>query len=97
MIRHVTIFSWVPEATEEAKQAVADRLGALPPLMTGLVAFTCGADAGLVEGNGDFAVVADFEDGASYFGYRDHPAHQDVVRNVTGPITRERRTIQFSH
>jgi hypothetical protein len=96
MIRHVTVFRWVPEATDEARRLVAERLAALPPLMTGMPRFTIGSDLGLVEGNADFAVVADFEDAAAYFRYRDHPAHQEIIRHVTGPITRERHTVQMT-
>lgn len=96
MIRHVTTFSWTPEAAKEARELVTERLTALSPQLTGLVSFTCGPDLGLVEGNGDFVVVADFEDAASYFAYRDHPVHQDIIAAVTGPITRQRMTVQFS-
>lgn len=96
MIRHVTLFRWVPGATDEARSLVAERLSALPPLMTGMLAFTIGSDLGLVGGNADFAVVADFEDAAAYIRYRDHPAHTEIVRNVTGPITRERHSVQMS-
>lgn len=96
MIRHVTVFSWVPDASEEARKLVAERLNGLSALLTGLVSFTCGDDAGLVDGNGDFAVVADFEDADSYFAYRDHPVHQEIIRTVTGPLTRQRLTVQFS-
>ncbi len=96
MIRHVTVFSWIPEATEEARRLVAERLAALPDQMSGLVSYSVGHDIGLAEGNGDFAVVADFEDAAAYFAYRDHPAHQEVVKTVTGPITRQGLTVQLS-
>jgi hypothetical protein len=95
MIRHVTLFAWVPEATHEQKQRVADELRALAPLMTGLHAFDVGPDAGIVEGNFDFAVVADFDDAQSYLAYRNHPAHRAVVERVTSPITRERVSVQY--
>ncbi len=95
MIRHVTLFAWIPEATNQQKQQVADGLRALPPLMTGLRAFLVGPDAGIIDGNFDFAVVADFDDAQSYLGYRNHPAHRAVVEQVTGPITRERVSVQY--
>jgi len=62
MIRHVVVFAWVPEATDQQKQQVADELRKLPPLMTGLRAYHFGPDAGIIDGNFDFAVVADFDD-----------------------------------
>ncbi len=95
MIRHVTLFAWVPEATDEQKQRVAEELRALAPLMTGLRAFHAGPDAGIIEGNFDFAVVADFDEARSYLAYRNHPAHRAVVERVTSPITRERVSVQY--
>jgi hypothetical protein len=57
MIRHVVVFAWVPDATDQQKQRVADDLRKLPPLMTGLRAYHFGPDAGIIDGNFDFAVV----------------------------------------
>ena len=59
MIRHVTLFAWIPEATDDQKQQVVTELMTLPPLLSGLRAFDIGPDAGIVAGNFDFAVVAD--------------------------------------
>ena len=95
MIRHVVLFSWIDEATQEQKQRVEVELRALPPLITGLHAYKVGADAGIVEGNFDFAVVGDFEDAASYLAYRDHPAHRAVIEETTQPITRSRVAVQY--
>jgi hypothetical protein len=95
MIRHVTLFAWIPEATENQKQQVVDELRALPPLLSGLCAYHVGPDAGIIEGNFDFAVVADFEDAESYLAYRNHPAHLAVVQQVTAPITKERVSVQY--
>jgi len=95
MIRHVALFTWTPEATDEQKQQVPKELMTLPPLLSGLRAFHVGPDAGIIEGNFDFAVVADFDDAESYLGYRHHPAHRAIIEQVTSPITRERATIQY--
>ena len=95
MIRHVVLFAWIPEATDKQKQQVAEELGALPPLLTGLRSFHAGPDAGIIEGNFDFAVVADFEDTESYLAYRNHPAHRAVVDQVINPITKDRVAVQY--
>ncbi|HEY7147293.1 MAG TPA: Dabb family protein [Streptosporangiaceae bacterium] len=95
MIRHVVLFAWTAEATQAQRQQVADELSALPPLMKGLVSYRIGADAGLVDGNADFAVVADFEDAASYLAYRDHPAHQAVISEFIRPIAAQRMSLQY--
>ncbi len=95
MIRHVVVITWTPEATEQQKQQVSAELAALPPLLKGLVNYSFGLDAGLAEGNANFAVVADFEDADSYLAYRTHPAHLDVMNRAITPISAQRRAVQF--
>ena len=95
MIRHVVVFAWVPEATDQQKQQVADELRKLPPLMTGLRAYHFGPDAGIIDGNFDFAVVADFDDADSYIGYRDSDVHQDIIRRFSRPNTKPRAAVQY--
>jgi Stress responsive A/B Barrel Domain len=62
MIRHVVMFRWTPEATDEQKQQVAAELRRLPGLLPVLRAYHVGPDLGLVRENLEFAVVADFDD-----------------------------------
>jgi hypothetical protein len=95
MIRHVVLFTWVPEATDQQKQQVAEELRKLPPLMTGLRAYDVGPSARIIEGNFDFAVVADFDDADSYLAYRSHPAHRAAIDQAITPIVRERALIQY--
>jgi len=95
MLRHVVLFAWIPEATDKQKHQAAEELRALPPLMTGLVSFHVGPDAGIIEGTFDFALVADFEDAESYLAYRNHPAHRAVVEQVINPIAKERVAVQY--
>jgi Stress responsive A/B Barrel Domain len=45
--------------------------------------------------NFDFAVVADFEDAASYLAYRDHPAHRAVINECITPIRQDRASVQY--
>lgn len=95
MLRHVVLFAWTPEATGEQKQQVIDELLSLPPLMTGLRAFDVGPDAGVVDGNADFALVADFDDVPSYLAYRNHPTHRAIIDQVINPIIKSRVAIQY--
>jgi hypothetical protein len=95
MLRHVVLFGWVPEATDEQKQQVIDELRSLPPLMSGLRSFHVGPDAGVVDGNADFALVADFDDTASYLAYRNHPTHRAIIDQVINPIIKNRVAIQY--
>ena len=79
MIRHVVMFRWTPEATQEQKQRVTTELARLPALVPSLRAYRLGADLGLNPGNFDYAVTADFDDADGYLAYRDHPEHRAIV------------------
>ena len=95
MIRHVVMFTWTPEATPAQKERVLTELRTLPPLMAGLRAYHAGPDAGLVPGNFDFAVVADFDDTDSYLAYRDNPEHKDIISRFSGPHAKSRAAVQY--
>lgn len=95
MLRHVVLFRWVEEATDDEKTAVAEGLGRLPPLIPELRDYRFGHDAGLVEGNWEFAVVADFDDVAGWRAYRDHPEHRRVIDEHIQPVVAERAALQF--
>lgn len=93
--RHVVMFSWTDEATDEQKRAVAERLSALPGRIPQISGFDLGTDAGVNPGNHDFVVVADFADRDAYLVYRDDPAHQAVVEECVKPILASRAAIQY--
>lgn len=95
MIRHVAVFTWDDEMTGEMEQQLAAELTALAPKLAGLRSYHCGPDAGLVEGNFDFAVVADFDDAAAYLAYRDNPEHQEIISRLSGPHANSRAGLQY--
>jgi Stress responsive A/B Barrel Domain len=95
MIRHVVLFHWKPEVTDEQKRFVATELAALPTLVPTIRAFALGADAGINEGNANFVVTADFDDEAGYLAYRDDPEHRAIVTRHLGPLVANRTAIQF--
>jgi heme-degrading monooxygenase HmoA len=95
MIRHVVLFGWDEEMTEEMEQQFAAELTALAPKLPGLRSYHAGADAGLIEGNFDFAVVADFDDADSYLAYRSNAEHQDIIRRLSAPHARTRASVQY--
>ena len=95
MFRHVVLFTWTDGMTDEMEAQFAAELTALAPTLPGVRAYQAGPDAGLVEGNFDFAVVADFDDAASYVAYRDHPAHQDIISRYSRPHAKSRAAVQY--
>ena len=46
MIRHVVLFTWKPEATEEQKGAVHAELAKMPPAIDAIRAYKYGRDVG---------------------------------------------------
>ena len=95
MIRHMVLFRWIPEATQEQRQRVVTELGRLSALLPTLRAYRIGPDLGLVEGNFDFAVAADFDDLDGYLAYRDNPAHRAVIAEFIRPIAAQRAAAQY--
>ncbi|MEM8903677.1 MAG: Dabb family protein, partial [Actinomycetota bacterium] len=95
VIRHVVMFRWSGEASDEAKQAVADGLAALPAAIPEIRRYEFGPDAGLREGNWDFVVVGDFDDVAGYQRYAADERHQSVISEHIAPIISERAAVQY--
>jgi hypothetical protein len=95
MIRHTALFTWKLEATEDEKQRVTKEVAKLPSMVPSVRAFASGPDAGLNQGNFDFAVTADFDDQAGYLAYRDDPGHREIVQRYLMPILDKRAAVQF--
>jgi Stress responsive A/B Barrel Domain len=95
MFRHVVILRWKESATAEERRAVREGMATLPALIPEIRSYRVGEDAGLApQGNGDMAIVADFDDVAAFLVYRDHPAHQDVIARLMRPILESRAAVQ---
>ncbi len=95
MIRHVVLFRWDDDMSDELERQLAAELTELATKLAGVRAYAAAHDAGLVEGNFDFAVVADFDNPASYVAYRDHPEHQDIIGRLTRPHATSRAAVQY--
>jgi hypothetical protein len=95
MYRHVALFRWTADATDEERRRVPEALAGLPATIPEIRAYSFGPDVGGADGHWDFAVIADFDDRAGWQAYQDHPDHQRVVRDVVAPIRAERATLQY--
>ncbi|MFG1698005.1 Dabb family protein [Nonomuraea sp. NPDC049309] len=95
MIRHIVLFTWSDDATDEQKAAVSEALKTLPGLIPQIKSYTYGEDAGINQGNYDFAIVADFDSVDDYLVYRDHPEHQAVIAERIKPIVASRAAVQL--
>jgi len=79
MFRHVVMFRLVDGVSDLAKQEILRGLAHLPRAIPEIQGFIFGHDAGLVTGNFDIAVVAEFVDEDAYVRYASHPAHIEFV------------------
>ncbi len=95
MLRHVVMFRWTPDTTDEAVAAATATLRALPAQIGAIRSYHVGSDAGLAPGNWDYVVVADLDDVDGYAEYRDHPAHQAAIVSVLRPMIAERAAVQY--
>ena len=95
MIRHMVMFRWTEDATEEQKKQVAAEVARLPSLVPSLRVLRAGQDLGINEGNFDFAAAVDFDDAEGYLAYRDHPEHRAIVEKFIRPIVAQRAAVQF--
>ena len=95
MIRHTVLFKWAADATDEQQKAAATEVAKLPSIVPSIRAFASGPDAGLNQGNFDFAAAADFEDVDGYLAYRDHPDHRAIVSQFILPIAAQRAAVQY--
>jgi Stress responsive A/B Barrel Domain len=95
MIRHVSVLTWNEDASAEAIEAVRAGLAGLPSVIPELTEYRYGDDAGITDGNGSFGIVADFPTVEAFLAYRDHPVHQEVIRDRIRPILAHRSAVQY--
>jgi hypothetical protein len=96
-IRHVVMFRFSDEATEEQKQALARGLDGMPAATGALPPedYRHGFDLGINEASWDYVVVADFATVEDYLAYRDHPDHRALIRDLVEPIVVARASVQY--
>jgi hypothetical protein len=94
-LRHVVLLRFKDETSDDSKRAMRAALEALPAQIPELLAYRVGADAGLVEGNFDFAIVADLAGAQAFRVYAEHPAHKAAIEQRIRPILAERVAVQY--
>ncbi len=82
MLRHTVVYTWAEGTTGADLAGLTGMLERLPGLIPEIRSYWFGANLGLVPGNADFAIVADFEDEAGWRAYAAHPDHQPVLAFV---------------
>lgn len=95
--RHVAMFRFADDATEQQRVALARGIDGMPEA-TGTIDATRyrhGFDAGVNPASWDYVVVADFASADDYLAYRDHPAHQALIRDLVQPVVADRASVQY--
>lgn len=95
MFRHVVNFRWNADSSPAHIAALQTALSGLPAVLPGLRRYAFGPDAGINEGNFEFAVVAEFDDADGYLEYRDHPEHARIINELIAPYLDSRTVVQF--
>jgi Stress responsive A/B Barrel Domain len=95
MFRHVSLFTFTPETTQEQQQELARQLRTLSAAIQQIKDYHVGPDAELNPGNYQFGIVADFASVEDYLVYRDHPVHQELIQTYVRPIVANRAAVQY--
>jgi len=95
MFRHVVNFRWNSQSSPEHVAALEDALSGLPALLPSLRRYAYGSDAGINEGNYDFAVMAEFDSAEGYLVYRDNDEHARIIQTHIAPYLDSRTVVQF--
>ncbi len=86
---------WKPGSSDAQKQAVREGLAALPAAIPEICSYQFGDDAAIVEGNYEFAIVADFGSQSDFQIYAAHDAHQKLIAERIRPILQDRAAVQY--
>jgi hypothetical protein len=95
MIRHCVLLRFTDDLTTDGHDALCGALASLPDAIPEIERYVFGDDAGLGDGNWDFAVTGDFADEAAYGVYATHEAHVAVITDHIRPVLAERAAVQF--
>ena len=87
MFRHVVNFRWNSQSSPEHVAALEEA----PELRR----YSFGSDAGINEGNYEFAVVAEFDNAEGYLVYRDNDEHARIIQTHIAPYLDSRTVVQF--
>ncbi len=96
MLRHVLLIRFNPDTSDAVKAAVKAAFEKLPTLIPQVRSYSVGVDRGLLAGNADMAVVAEFANEADFLAYSQHPAHAEVIYPVCGQAMESYSTAQYT-
>jgi hypothetical protein len=95
VIRHVSVLTFADGVTESQVTAIEDALATLPGRVPSLRGYSFGRDLAVDDGNGSFAVIAEFDSIDGYRAYRDDPEHQRIIAELIRPVLAGRAAVQY--
>jgi hypothetical protein len=95
-IRHIVLFRFAEGTPDERVADLSAGLDALPPAIPQIRRYEHGRNLGVTPGTWDYGLVAEFDSVDDQRTYRDHPTHQQLIRELVEPITVDRASIQLS-
>jgi hypothetical protein len=95
MLRHVVLFTWSDAADEQRRAATIEALRRLRDDVGGMTSLEVVEDAGLVDGNADTVLIADFPDAEAFERYAQHPVHLAVIAEHVRPWLAGRSAVQY--
>lgn len=93
---HCVMFRWTDAVDDAHITKLGAWLDSLPATIDTIRRYAHGSNAGINPGTYDYAVVAEFDDVDGYITYRDHPYHQQMIRELVADFTAERAATQFA-
>jgi len=96
MFRHVVMFRWNDDVTEEIKAEIGAELDRLAGLDS-VAAYAHGPDAGVSDGNWEYAIVGDFNSVEDYQAYATEAGHLEMIANLVRPNISARAAVQYEH
>jgi stress responsive alpha/beta barrel protein len=95
LFRHVVMFWWKSEASDDQIDEVTKGLASLPGKIPEIQRYEHGSDLGAGGENADYVLVADFRDVEQWRTYASHSEHVKVIESSIRPIAERIERIQY--
>jgi hypothetical protein len=95
VFRHTVLLRFKEGTSDEQIESVLQGLGTMPTRIDWIRRYEFGRDLGVMEGNPQVALVADFDSEEDWRSYQEHPDHQALVQGVIAPILESMTRVQY--
>ena len=97
MFTHIVIFTWLHGVSAEQIATFRRDLDQLSLDLSDMGTIRRGADLGIREGRGDYALVGTFADRVAWDVYQADPRHKAFVREIVSPLQADGLSFQFQY